>query len=186
MLGATVGDLEQLANKRFVLVRDEGLILIKHWKMNNYIQNDRFVETKFIDDLKTLFFDENNSYTERQTKTPCIQNVSKSYTQDRLGKNSIIEEKENTNVFWKKKDNDNRFIKPTIEEIRDYCNERNNGIDAQKFYDFYESKGWLIGKNKMKDWKAAIRTWERKDKEENQKHTVTKSERRNLDAEDYM
>jgi predicted phage replisome organizer len=56
-----------------------------------------------------------------------------------------------------------RFIKPTVEEIRTYCNERNNGIDPERFFDFYESKGWLIGKNPMKDWKAAIRTWEQRD-----------------------
>lgn len=54
-----------------------------------------------------------------------------------------------------------KFKKPTIEEIQSYCQERNNTVDAQRFFDYYESKGWLIGKNKMKDWKAAIRTWER-------------------------
>ena len=53
------------------------------------------------------------------------------------------------------------FRKPTVEEIEAYCLERNNGIDAGEFYDFYESKGWMIGKSKMKDWKAAVRTWER-------------------------
>lgn len=55
----------------------------------------------------------------------------------------------------------NIFIKPSIEEVNKYCKERNNGINAQSFIDFYESKGWMIGKNKMKDWKAAIRTWEK-------------------------
>lgn len=54
-----------------------------------------------------------------------------------------------------------RFTPPTLSELEDYCQERKNGIDPQKFLDFYESKGWLIGKNKMKDWKAAVRTWER-------------------------
>lgn len=57
--------------------------------------------------------------------------------------------------------NKNIFKKPSLEEVETYCRERNNGIDAQSFIDFYESKGWLIGKTKMKDWKAAIRTWER-------------------------
>ncbi len=57
-----------------------------------------------------------------------------------------------------------RFIPPTLEEIRDYCQERKNMVDAEKFYDFYQSKGWMVGKNKMKDWKAAVRTWEREDK----------------------
>ena len=54
-----------------------------------------------------------------------------------------------------------RFTPPTLAELEIYCSERKNGVDPQKFLDFYESKGWLIGKNKMKDWKAAIRTWER-------------------------
>jgi hypothetical protein len=54
-----------------------------------------------------------------------------------------------------------KFVKPTIEEIRCFCEERNNGIDADEFFNFYESKGWVIGKSPMKDWKACIRTWER-------------------------
>ena len=54
-----------------------------------------------------------------------------------------------------------KFAKPTIEEIRCFCEERNNGIDADEFFNFYESKGWVIGKSPMKDWKACIRTWER-------------------------
>ncbi|MCR5763933.1 MAG: hypothetical protein K6G00_11185 [Treponema sp.] len=54
-----------------------------------------------------------------------------------------------------------QFQKPSVEEIAAYCMERGNSIDAQQFYDFYESKGWLVGKSKMKDWKSSIRTWER-------------------------
>ena len=55
-----------------------------------------------------------------------------------------------------------RFVKPTVKEIKDYCIERNNTVEAQSFYDFYESKGWKIGNSPMKDWKAAIRTWEQR------------------------
>lgn len=53
-----------------------------------------------------------------------------------------------------------KFKKPTVEEIRSYCQERGNKIDPEQFYNFYESKGWKIGKSLMKDWKASIRTWE--------------------------
>ena len=53
-----------------------------------------------------------------------------------------------------------KFVKPTVEEVRQYCMERRNRVDAQSFVDFYESKGWLVGKTPMKDWKAAVRTWE--------------------------
>ena len=54
-----------------------------------------------------------------------------------------------------------RFSPPTVEEVAEYCLERANGINAQRFVDFYTAKGWKIGKEKMHDWKAAVRTWER-------------------------
>ena len=55
-----------------------------------------------------------------------------------------------------------KFQKPSLEEIRLYCQERNNSVDPEKFFNFYESKGWIIGKSPMKDWKAAVRTWEQR------------------------
>jgi hypothetical protein len=54
-----------------------------------------------------------------------------------------------------------KFIPPSVEEIRTYCLLRNNNVDPEMFFDFYQSKGWLVGKVKMRDWKAAIRTWEK-------------------------
>ena len=53
-----------------------------------------------------------------------------------------------------------RFIPPTVEEVADYCRERQNGIDPEAFVDFYMAKGWLVGKSPMKDWRSAVRTWE--------------------------
>lgn len=60
-----------------------------------------------------------------------------------------------------KRERDKRFVPPTIEEVRLYCSARNNGIDAEEFVAFYTSKGWMVGKSKMKDWKSAIITWEK-------------------------
>ena len=54
-----------------------------------------------------------------------------------------------------------RFEKPTLSEIKQYCIERGNKVDAQHFFDYYESNGWRVGKNSMKNWQAAVRTWER-------------------------
>ena len=62
------------------------------------------------------------------------------------------------------------FIKPKISEIIDYCNERKNEIEAEAFYDFYECKDWFVGKSKMKNWKAAVRNWERSDKKQKSAH----------------
>jgi hypothetical protein len=53
-----------------------------------------------------------------------------------------------------------KFIKPTLQEIQNYCLERKNNVDANKFYNYYEANGWKVGKNAMKDWKACVRTWE--------------------------
>lgn len=69
---------------------------------------------------------------------------------------------ESTKVDIKSKTS--RFLKPTIEEIESYCLERKNSVNSENFYNFYESKGWMVGKNKMKDWKAAVRTWEKSEK----------------------
>lgn len=56
-----------------------------------------------------------------------------------------------------------RFTPPTVEEVAAYCLERKNHVDPQRFVDFYAAKGWMVGKNRMKDWKAAVRTWEQRD-----------------------
>ena len=64
------------------------------------------------------------------------------------------------------KNRDRRFTPPTPDEVRDYVREKNYNVDADKFCDFYESKGWMIGKNKMKDWKASVRTWARSQRQE--------------------
>jgi len=69
-----------------------------------------------------------------------------------------------------------RFKPPTLEEVSAYCTERNNNIDPQRFIDFYESKGWMVGKNKMKDWKAAVRSWESRNKKEDRLAFIDKIE----------
>lgn len=71
-------------------------------------------------------------------------------------KNKLLESNVPVSTAKKK-----RFIKPTLEDIKQYCMERNNNVNAEQFFDYYESNGWKVGKNSMKDWKAAVRTWER-------------------------
>lgn len=61
-----------------------------------------------------------------------------------------------------------RFHKPSISEIQQYCEERKNTVNAEKFFNYYEANGWKVGKNKMKDWKACVRTWEQNEKKYNQ------------------
>lgn len=63
-----------------------------------------------------------------------------------------------------------RFSPPSLDEVQAYISERGSAVDAQQFVDFYASKGWMVGKNRMKDWKAAVRTWEQRRKEEAGEH----------------
>jgi len=73
---------------------------------------------------------------------------------------------------------DKKFITPTMEEVQKYCQDRNNSVDSEQFINFYSSKGWMIGKNKMKDWKAAVRTWEKSDYGSQSKTQDSKSKRK--------
>ena len=77
-------------------------------------------------------------------------------TEVRLGKGRLGEDR----LDSKRK----RFSPPTLDEVKAYCDERKNRVDPQRFIDYYESNGWKVGKNPMKDWKAAVRTWERNSK----------------------
>ncbi len=108
-------------------------------------------------------------YTETElmyTETPLSGiNVYRS-TQSKVNKSILnntplyISPLENSGEKPKKRKN---FAKPTIAELKAYCTERKNSVDPEKFLDYYESNGWKVGKNPMKDWKAAVRTWERND-----------------------
>ena len=82
-----------------------------------------------------------------------------------------------------------KFQKPSIDAIREYCSSRSNHVDAEQFFNFYESKGWVVGKSPMKDWKAAIRTWEKREKEVPQRKRATHKEsvlEHNLKVMDQM
>lgn len=150
MTGCSEDDLKLLMAKQFIIPFETGICVIKHWKIHNYIRTDRYQETEYKQE-KQMLETVDNTYS----LTNVIPNVNQmSYqmdTQVRLGKDSIGKD----NNIHKK------FQKPTIEEIKEYCEKRNNNVDAETFFDFYESKGWKIGNQSMKDWKASVRTWER-------------------------
>lgn len=172
MCGASDDDFKLLIAKSFVILFESGIIVIKHWKMHNYIQSDRYRPTDYVDEKSMLGVKKNKAYTLDESKmyTKCIQDVSvgkDSIGKVRLGEDSIVKDSKGESVRGEKT---KRFIPPSVEEVEQYCLERSNNIDAQSFIDFYESKGWMIGKNKMKDWKAAVRTWERSRKQENKEN----------------
>lgn len=160
--GASEDDMKVLLAKKFLLWFDTGVIVIKHWRINNYLRNDRYTETKYVDEKQMLNIEPNGAYRMKKSGMisanndigipsmgiPSIDKVS-------LDKNSIGEEEEPKRT---------RFVPPTIDEVSSYCKERKNNVDSQRFVDFYASKGWKVGNQPMKDWKAAVRTWEQRDR----------------------
>lgn len=160
MIGASDDDCRLLVIKRFILTFDSGVIVIKHWKIHNYIRNDRYKETLYKEEMSHLVLTDKNAYTEAD-KTLGIPNDNQTVyqmdTQVRLGKDRLG--KDNKEKSIKKKVT---FSPPTIEEVQAYCQERKNNIDAEHFVDFYTCKGWKVGSQPMKDWKAAVRTWEKR------------------------
>lgn len=86
-----------------------------------------------------------------------VQQLSNKTQQEKERKGKEIKEKE-------LREGVKKFTPPAYEEIKKYCEERNNGINAQQFLDYYTARGWIIGKNKMKDWQACVRTWEQRNK----------------------
>jgi len=90
-------------------------------------------------------------------RTQCERNAIKEKKRKEYNKENIIQKEKKRNVF----------LKPTIEEIQNYIHEKSYSVDANRFIDFYESKGWMVGKNKMADWKAAVRNWQQRDKQKN-------------------
>ena len=93
----------------------------------------------------------NQNATKKQPKTTEIQ------------PNDNVNDNVNDNDIRKENIKRKEFKKPTLEEVQEYCKERNNNIDPHHFIDFYESKGWKVGNQSMKDWKACIRTWEKRE-----------------------
>lgn len=275
-VGAKDDDIKLLSIKKFIIPFENGVIVIKHWRMHNLLRKDRYTETAYKELKGTLYIDENGSYSQTEqivldeqkkpltpaqqkrldakknsdlpysfeykirsafigeicpicgvhmgvatrsdddpvigtTPIPTIQHnipISKggTHTLDNISVicqscNYSIQDKEtgklNNDLVvkkWKEIENGSgmatkysielgkdsidknnnimceqvarkKFQKPTFEEVDAYCKERNNGIDAEAFIAFYESKGWLIGKVPMKSWKSAIITWEKSRKQ---------------------
>lgn len=155
IIRASDDDLKILIAKRFLIIFDGGVVVIKHWLMHNLIRGDRYKETVYTEEKAMLILKENKAYTlPERNGLPLGNQMTPRLTQVRLGKDSIGKDREEA-------DKPHGFIKPNIEQIRLYCEERENTINPEAFFDFYESKGWMVGRNKMKDWQAAVRTWEK-------------------------
>jgi hypothetical protein len=172
-VGATTDDLNILIARKFIIPFDNGVVVIKHWRIHNYIRKDTYNETPYKEQKALLEYDENNAYrviTDQETplldapSTSRGRAVDEPSTQDRLGKDRLGKDRLEGQP-------QKRFAKPTLDDVKAYCQERNNNVDPEKWYNYYSANGWKVGKNPMKDWKAAVRTWERNDANGRSKRT---------------
>lgn len=179
-IARTVGcgddDAKLLLAKQFIISFESGVIVIRHWRLHNYIQKDRYHETAYKDEKARLSIDENNTYT--STDTPCIHDVYNLDTEVRLGKVSIGKSKDSIGECRgdvdippaaeidrapadDEKPKSKRFAKPTLEEVKAYCLQEGIKIDAECFFYHYEANGWRSNAGPLKSWKAAAKKWER-------------------------
>ena len=161
--GASTDDLNLLMAKRFILAFDSGVIVIKHWRIHNYIQKDRYKESKYMEEKATLMIDQNGAYTE------CIQDVSTLDTQDRLGEVRLGQDRLGEVI------EDAEPPKPTRHKYGLYENVLLTDLDYQRLQEEFphdysariERLSEYIASTgkKYKNHLAVIRTWARKDSE---------------------
>lgn len=137
--------------------------------------------------VKMVRFDGRKRYVESAIQFKADLNNS-SMQDETLVQHTNIENKYiNNNSLYKK--SSSHFQKPSLDEIRQYCISRSNKVNPEQFFNFYESKGWMVGKTPMRDWRAAIRTWEKREKEIPQRKRSTRQEsvlEHNLKVMDQM
>ena len=201
-VGASDEDLSTLINKRFLIRFPSGIVVIKHWKINNAIRPDRSRPTEYQKELSMLIVKENKSYTEKekhpelagnnsdinqhysevstscqpdayQLSTSCQPDAYQMTAQDRIGedrdKDRIGKNRSKGTKTAKNKD----FTPPTLEEIKEFCAQRDSPVDPNRFYDFFEAGNWIDTKgNPVKNWKQKLITWERKEKTTNERDTA--------------
>ena len=135
-----------------------------------------------VDGLESIAFDfirEDIDRTEAAYKVKCEKNRNNrlsAVVNNRQQSLTVVDDpaqKEKEKKKEKENDKENikeksgRFTPPTLEQVIEYCKERGNTVNPQKWFDYYSSNGWKVGKNPMKDWKAAVRTWEQNDRQDN-------------------
>lgn len=158
MTGAVEDDLRVLVTKGFVsLLNDELVAHITDWSINNQIRKDRYQPSIYKNLLVEL--GDGNQWSTNGLPDGNRRSTQYSTGKYRPGKGSVVEDNKAAAPPRAK-----RFTPPTLAEVQAYVLERQSPVDPQGFIDFYESKGWLVGKTPMKAWKAACRNaekWER-------------------------
>lgn len=176
MIGASNDDMNVLIARKYIIPFDSGVVVIKHWRINNYLRSDRYTETQYVDEKSMLSLDDKGEYLtpgeEEQRKVgiptgiphgiPTVDTEEIRVEKNRKDKGS----KEKYSV---------RFTPPTLEEVDQYIFENGYAVDAEQFISYYESQKWKKANGQpLSDWQAAVRYWERSRKEKKPQNRTAK------------
>lgn len=165
-VGASEDDLKLLTAKNFIIPFESGIVVIKHWRIHNYIRNDRYKPTVYAEEKAILSQKENGTYTlDTNGMSFGIPDGYQMDTQDRLGKDRKGKDR---------KGKDKKGAPPTLEEVKAYCKERNSPVNPEEFYEYFSTGNWIDSKgNKVKNWKQKLITWEKYNKGTNKPSTTS-------------
>lgn len=156
MTGCGDDDLKLLIAKQFIMPFESGVVVIRHWKVHNYIRSDRYKETMYQEEKAMLETAKNKEYVlgipsgiPNDNQVVYQMDTQVRLGKVRLGKDSI------------------GYINPTLEEITSYCLERNSRVDPKRFFDYYDANDWKGNNGKPINWKQKLIAWETR---ENEKH----------------
>lgn len=175
---ATEDDMRVLLSKRYILAFDSGVIVIKHWRINNYLREDRHKQTTYLEELGTLEIDQRGAYTEADRFCQPLANQIPadglpSIGKDRLGKES-------------KEKKSKKFEPPTFEDVKAYAEERGNKVDPQFFFDYFTEGHWIDSKgNPVRNWKQKMVSWEKHNPPMPRKEPATNQKIHNYNEREY-
>ena len=168
MTDAGKDDLALLMEKGYLIPFESGACVIRHWCVNNQIRKDRYRPSICTEERALLGVSDSGEYVLADTLSPDgelpsgCRLVANPATQYRIDKNRLL----SLDACEHEEKKSRGFLPPTEEEVRAYCEERENGIDAEEFLNHYEVTDWMRGKTPIRNWKACIRTWEMKRKKD--------------------
>ena len=159
MVGASDEDCNLLINNRFIITFESGIIVIKHWKIHNYIRNDRYKPTLYQEEKSLLAENENKEYIEADNLG--IPNGYQMDTQDSIGEDSIIKD----SVVKDSVGEEEPTPTPTLADITNYIICNNLSVNPNRFFSYYNEREWKTKNNKPIEWEQKLQEWDFDDKQ---------------------
>lgn len=158
--------LDRFENKYDVIKysHDTGEVAIKNYLKHSIVKGGRPVYDCLIKEYKSVSDVSLIDYVYGSLVNTDIDNITLNDFINYINIEINNNDNDNERIVDESSKKPKKFIKPSLEDVSNYCFERNNNVDPQTFIDYYESVGWKVGKSPMKDWKAAVRTWEGRNK----------------------